>query len=346
MIDFDFALLRSIGLTQSIAAQLHSLPPSPAARLLRVTQVHRDAVAVHDGVREWSARPSQLSGHTLCVGDWVSGQDDDAGGFRLRERIEPVTHIARRTADGRRQGLASNVDTALLVMGLDNDFNLRRLERYLALVHAAGVAPVVVLTKADASSAAAERVAQTEARIRAGVPVLAVDGRSADAVQALAPWLGAGQTLILLGSSGAGKSTLTNTLTGAASSTGPVRADDSRGRHTTTARSLHLCPEGACIIDTPGLRALRPDAGEDELTASFEDIEALATLCQFRDCRHLQEPGCAVRDGVDPDRLHNFHKLLREVRRTEQTPLERIAERSKWKALMRSAAERGRQKHE
>lgn len=346
MIDFDFALLRSIGLTHAIAAGLHTLSSPPTARLLRVTQVHRDAVTVHDGVREAAAHPCGLDGHTLCVGDWVTGQDDGAGGWRLHERIEPVTHIARRTAQGRRQGLASNVDTALLVMGLDNDFNLRRLERYLALVHAAGVAPVVVLTKADAGSAAAERVAQAEDRIGSGIAVLAVDGRSGAAVQALAPWLGSGQTLILLGSSGAGKSTLTNTLTGSSASIGAVRLDDSRGRHTTTARSLHLCAGGACIIDTPGLRALRPDADAGALSACFEDIAALAARCQFRDCRHGLEPGCAVRDGVDPDRLHNYHKLLREVQRAEQTPLERIAERSRWKALMRSAAEKGRRKFE
>ena len=346
MIDFDFALLRSIGLTHAITTGLPALDSPSPARLLRVTQVHRDAVTVHDGVREASARPCLLDGHILCVGDWVTGQDDDAGGWRLHERVEPVTHIARRTAQGRRQGLASNVDTALLVMGLDNDFNLRRLERYLALVHAAGVAPVVVLTKADESSAAPERVAQAEARIRGGIPVLAVDGRSAQAVTALAPWLGIGQTLIVLGSSGAGKSTLTNTLTGTGASTGAVRLDDSRGRHTPTARSLHLCAHGACIIDTPGLRALRPEADEDALTASFEDIEALAAQCQFRDCRHNIEPGCAVREGIDPDRLHNYHKLLREVRRVEQTPLERIAERSRWKALTRSVADKGRRKYE
>lgn len=346
MIGFDFPLLRTIGLTQSIAGQLPSLSPLPGAAPLRVTQVHRNAVTVHDGLSEAPARPVQQLNDTLCVGDWVIGQRDDAGRWRLHQRLEPDTHIARRTAGARRQGLASNVDTALLVMGLDNDFNLRRLERYLALVHASRVVPVVVLTKADESDGVAERVAQTAARIQGGVPVLAVDGRSTTAHQALAPWLGAGQTLILLGSSGAGKSTLTNTLTGMSSVTGKVRADDNRGRHTTTARSLYPCQGGACIIDTPGLRALQPDGGEEELTASFADIDALAARCQFRDCGHQHEPGCAVRTGVDPDRLHNYHKLLREMRRVEQTPLERIAERAKWKALVRSVAQGGIRQHD
>lgn len=339
MIDFDFAVLRHIGLTHAIASQLAALNPAHDARLLRVTQVHRDAVTVHDGLREFRARPPQLSGHTLCVGDWVLG-----GELWLHERVDPLTQITRLTADGRRQPLASNVDTALLVMGLDHDFNLRRLERYLALAHAARVQPLVVLTKADESDSAAERCAQVRERVGAGIDVLALDGRSVDAARVLAPWLGSGQTLILLGSSGAGKSTLTNTLTGGASETGAVRMGDSRGRHTTTARSLHLCADGACIIDTPGLRALRPDADEEALTASFEDIETLAAQCQFRDCRHHEEPGCAVRGGVDPDRLRNYQKLLRDVRRAVQTPLERIAERAKWKTLVRSASERGRHK--
>lgn len=345
MIDFDFALLRTIGLTQAIAGSLHTLTDTPAcARLLRVTQAHRDAVTVHDGAQESQARPTQLAGHLLCVGDWVSGQPDGAGACLLHQRLEPVTQIARRTQDGRRQPLASNVDTALLVMGLDHDFNLRRLERYLALTHAAGVMPVVVLTKADQNAMSAERVAQTSARIGAAVPVLAVDGRSACTSTTLAPWLGAGQTVILLGSSGAGKSTLTNTLTGGASATGAVRADDSRGRHTTTSRSLHRCASGGCIVDTPGLRALCPDTDEETLTSAFEDIESLAAQCQFRDCQHGLEPGCAVREGVDPDRLRNYQKLLREARRAGQTPRDRIADRAKWKVLVRSVAARDRQK--
>ena len=346
MIDFDFALLRTIGLTQAIASQLPLIDHAPGLRLLRVTQVHRDSVTVHDGVRETRAHPSSLTGHLLCVGDWVTGRDDAAAGHWLHDRLDPSTHIARRTADGQRQPLASNVDTALLVMGLDHDFNLRRLERYLALVHAAGVAPVVVLTKADESGDAAARSEQVGDRIGATIPVVAADGRSEAAADLLAPWLGAGQTLILLGSSGAGKSTLTNTLTGGTHATGAVRADDSRGRHTTTARSLHVCANGACIIDTPGLRALRPDADEATLTASFADIDALAGLCQFRDCQHGLEPGCAVREQIDPDRLHNYQKLLRDARRLELTPLDRIAERAKWKALMRSAGLRGKQKRE
>src|SRR5206468_6677584 len=133
------------------------------------------------------------------------------------------------------------------------------------------------------------------------------------AAHALAGYVAPGRTLVLLGSSGAGKSTLTNTLLGAAvQDTGAVRQHDSRGKHTTTSRSLHRLPGGACVIDTPGLRTLRPDADEAALAGLFADVEALAGRCRFRDCRHAQEPGCTVREGVDADRLRNYHKLLRE----------------------------------
>lgn len=340
MMNIDFASLRTIGLTQAIASQLPALgEQSDGTRLARVTEVHRESATLHDGAAEFSART--LHGDDpLAVGDWVLA---DAAN-RISMRLEPASHIARRTADGTRQSLASNVDTALLVMGLDHDFNLRRIERYLALVHAAGVAPVIVLTKADVAPLADERLEQLRQRLPATVPAFALNGQSADAAAVLSPWLGAGQTLILLGSSGAGKSTLTNTLTGGSQATGGVREDDSRGRHTTTARSLHRCAAGACIIDTPGLRTLSPDADEDELTAAFEDIEALAGQCQFRDCGHHAEPGCAVRDAVDPDRLLNYHKLVREARRATQTPLDRIAERAKWKVLMKSAGARSKEK--
>ena len=345
MTDIDFESLRNIGLTQAIASQLHSL--DGAAQLVRVTQVHRDAANVHDGKRESPARVSQrlldaldVDAASLAVGDWALRDSE----HWLTARLEPSTHLARRTEDGRRQSLASNVDTALLVMGLDHDFNPRRMERYLALVHAAGVAPVVVLTKRDIGIDAEERVALMQRRFPASVPVFAVNALGDEPQRVLAPWLAPAQTLILLGSSGAGKSTLTNTLTGGTQATGGVRGDDSRGRHTTTARSLHLCAGGACIIDTPGLRALRLDADEEQLEAAFDDIDALAKLCQFRDCRHDTEPGCAVRGAVDQDRLRNYHKLLREVRRSQQTPLDRIADRAKWKVLIKSVAARDRHK--
>ncbi len=342
MIDFDFATLRTIGLTQAIAGQLHSLDHLPAdARLVRVTEVHRDRVTIHDGVAPSTVRTLPGDVPDLATGDWVLLHD----GF-VNARVPAVTHLARRNGDGRRQAIASNIDTALLVMGLDHDFNPRRLERYLTLVHAAGVAAVIVLTKCDIGVDVEQRLDQLRQRLPRGTPLFAVNALQAQAAETLAPWLAPGQTLILLGSSGAGKSTLTNTLSGSAQATGGVRDGDNRGRHTTTARSLHLCASGACIIDTPGLRNLQPDVDADDVAATFEDIDALARACQFRDCSHAEEPGCAVRGAVDPDRVRNYHKLLREARRAMQTPLDRIAERNKWKVVMRAAGLRGKNKRE
>jgi ribosome biogenesis GTPase len=350
MIDIDFELLRRIGFSQAIASQLHLLPQSASpARLVRVTEVHRDAVSVHDGTTQCSARalPRLLQSldDAIAVGDWMLAETGAGGECWLCARLAPLNRLARRSADGARQAIASNIDTALLVMGLDHDFNLRRMERYLAMVHAAGVAAVVVLTKADLAADTYECTAQLRQRLPGSVPIFALNTLAGDAAHALAPWLGSGQTLILLGSSGAGKSTLTNALSGGAQATGGVRDGDSRGRHTTTARSLHLCEGGACIIDTPGLRSMQPDADEDALTAAFADIDALAGQCQFRDCRHAAEPGCAVRNTVDADRLRNYHKLLREARRGSQTPLEKIAERAKWKVLVKAVGVRNREKN-
>jgi ribosome biogenesis GTPase len=369
MIEFDFERLRSLGLTPALANRAQAVAAEqddtegPSLQLFRLTEVHRDAVRLHDGVTEFPARA--LPGLTrrlideetaLAVGDWVLASHDEHLQTWVHERIAPLSHINRRDADGRRHPVVSNVDTALLVMGLDDDFNPRRLERYLALVHASGgengaVLPVVVLTKADVIArvpgALEDRVAALQGRMPAHVDLLAVDGTDPSTAERLSAYLGVGQTLVVLGSSGAGKSTLTNTLLGrVAQDTGAVREHDSRGKHTTTSRSLHRLPGGACVIDTPGLRTLRPDADEATLAASFGDIESLAGACRFRDCTHRGEPGCAVREGVAPDRVRNYHKLLREARRDTMSVLERQQQLSVWKQRGRGTRERMKLKRE
>lgn len=336
------------GLHDAAGAALAELEASPAGvQLARVVTVHRETVQLHDGDREFSARPhprlrSALDdrGTALAVGDWVLV---DPAESRVLARLTPQTHLVRRDADGRRHPLASNVDTALLVMGLDLDYSPRRLERFLALLAGSGVQPVVVLTKADlvapeASAAlAADEIDALHARVGPDVPVIAVNGTLPDAADKLAPWLSPGRTVVLLGSSGAGKSTLTNTLAGrAVQVTQQVREHDHRGQHTTTARVLHRLPGGACVIDTPGLRALRPDIDADGLAESFGDIARLAPSCRFRNCRHQDEPGCAVRETVHEDRLRNFHKLERELRRDTMTALEKRELVAGWKARSRS----------
>jgi ribosome biogenesis GTPase len=309
-------------------------------------------VELNDGRAEHRARPlprlarSLAEGGTaLAVGDWVLATVDPHGERWVTQQVPPSSHIARRDGDGRRHPLVSNVDTALLIMGLDADFNPRRLERFLALVHRDGIVPVVVLTKRDAAAPTDEvlnaRLDTLRGRVAAAVDVVAVNATHESAAQALQRYLGRGQTLVLLGSSGAGKSTLTNTLLGAAvQDTGAVRVNDGRGKHTTTSRSLHRVPGGACVIDTPGLRTLRPDTDAATLAGSYADVETLAGQCRFRDCQHADEPGCAVRDGVDADRLRNYHKLLREVRRETHTPLDRQKQAAIWKARGRAALAR------
>ena len=282
----------------------------------RVVAEHRGGFAVRTERDDRLAhvrgklREEELFGGMPTVGDWVAVVD--AGERYAIEAVLPRrTKVSRKTPwlKSDEHVLVANVDTIFIVTGLDGDFNVRRLERYLTLVHASGVAPIVVLTKAD---------------------IAAADPASAARFAHVAC---CGQTLVLLGSSGAGKSTLTNTLIGSAvQDTGAVREHDSRGMHTTTARSLHLLPGGACVIDTPGLRTLRPDIDEATLAASFGDVEALAPQCRFRDCRHGDEPGCAVREGIDPDRLRNFHKLLRETRRDSLTWVERRQQLAAWKS--------------
>lgn len=349
MIEVDITRLRAIGCTQSIAQALAGLQEESGTPM-RVTEVHRETIRVTDGERDLSARllprlQRSLSNDTLAVGDWVLCGIDAHGDAWVAARMPPLTQLVRRNASGGRQPLASNVDTALLLMGMDGDFNPRRIERYLALVKPAGIWPVIVLTKIDLAADPDARLDTLRERLPRDIAVHAVDARAPEAAVELAPYLGVGQTLVLLGSSGAGKSTLTNSLIGAdVQAIGAVRADDSRGRHTTTVRSLHRLSGGACVIDTPGLRGLRPDLDEDELGAAFDDIRTLAGQCRFRDCRHGDEPGCAVRAGVAADRLLNFQKMLREIRRDAMTPLQRREQLSVWKARGKDAALRMKMK--
>lgn len=353
----DFDALRRLGLHSSLVSQALSLSSDPGDRLMRVTEVQRDRCTLHDGWQSHEARlwpplqaRLQMQGDSLTVGDWVLMRPErlEAGWVVA---VLPTDHrLVRRDPSGQRQALVSHVDHALLVMTCGHDFNLRRLDRYLALVRLAEVDPVVVLTQADCHPDPAARVAAVQRHLGTAanaVPVLAVDGRQPQVSQTLAPWLQPGRTLVLLGSSGAGKSTLLNTLTapavgegeGSPQRTAAARMHDGRGRHTTTARSLHRCPSGACVIDTPGLRGLQLDADEADLARAFDDISTLAQHCRFRDCQHADEPGCAVRGQVSPERVLSWHKLQREARRQEQDALQRREQQAQWKARSKAARE-------
>ena len=351
--------LQRIGLTPVLMEHVLNLAAGCAEPVpMRVIEVQREGVLLHDGQTEQTARllPALRNALTeqadaIAVGDWVVAERNALGEWWVRLRAPPTRQLARRLHDGSdkatRAVIASNVDIALLVMGLDHDFNLRRLERYAAMVRMAGVDAVVVLTKKDVCPDAIERLREVQAVMPADVSTVTVDARGDEPALQLAPWLQAGVTLVLLGSSGAGKSTLTNALTGRdTQDTGANRQGDNRGRHTTTARSLHVTSQGACIIDTPGLRTLRLDGSAEGLDVAFGDIAALAQRCRFRDCRHEAEPGCVVRESVSAERLRNYAKLQREARRDSLTALERKAQLQSWKvrARARHARERsGRQ---
>ena len=332
---FDLRALRDIGLSHDTVQVALACPRPDGTRLARVIEIQRDHLVVHDGtdahaVQPWPALRAALDHErdSLVVGDWVwwraAASDVDRGW--VVARLPARNRVARRDPAGGRQGLVANIDTALIVMGLDGDFNLRRLDRFLVLAHSADARVVVVLTKADGCADRAAAIARVRTHLgdaRDDVVVLAVDGRAPAAAQALAPWLVRGSTLVTLGSSGAGKTTLTNTLTGAAALTGAVRTADERGQHTTTVRTLHRTEGGACLIDTPGLRQLWLDADADTLNDAFPEIGTLALRCRYRNCRHAQEPGCAVREQVPRERLVSFQKLLREANRESEDIFQR-----------------------
>lgn len=251
-----------------------------------------------------------------AVGDWVVVEPVAASDARIHAVLPRFSRFSRRAAGDatEEQLVAANIDVVFLVGGLDGDFNPRRIERYLVVASESGARPVIVLNKADLVPDPARHVAEVES-IAPGVAVHAVSAREANSMDVLRQYVAFGRTAALLGSSGVGKSTIVNRLVGYdLLRTQDVRITDSRGRHTSTARQMVLLEGGGILIDTPGMRELQLwDSGE-AFGDAFADIEALAASCRFRDCRHLQEPGCAVRAAVASGelstiRLESFHKL-------------------------------------
>jgi ribosome biogenesis GTPase len=261
--------------------------------------------------RSLAAQRTDLPG----VGDFVALRQSSGDGPGLIEAILPRTSAFIRKAAGetRPQLVAANVDFVFIVMALDGDFNLQRLQRYLALVAESGAAPVIVINKADISHVATEISGQI-ADIAAGVPMHIVSARSSSSIVELEPYFQGNSTIALVGSSGAGKSTMTNQLLGQElQATQAVRSHDSRGRHTTTHRQLFIRPQGGAIIDTPGMRGLELWEPSKSVAIDFDDIEVLAAQCRFRNCRHENEPACAVRaalasGALDADRFALFVK--------------------------------------
>jgi len=343
-------------------------------RPARVVAVHKETSIVRDGGSV--DRPAGVSGRFRfealapsdypAVGDWVALEADAAGAgvgdtaviaavlprrssFR-RSAADATRRTAGHLAD--EQVIATNIDVALIVAGLDGDFNLRRLERYLAVAWSSGVSPVVVLNKADIATDLRGHMVAVEA-IAPGVPIVPLSALTGEHLGDLLPHLRAGTTSVVLGSSGVGKSTLLNALLGEQrQATSAVREDDSRGRHTTTHRELFLLPGGALLIDTPGIRSLEVAGADEGVEAAFDDILDLAAGCRFSDCHHAGEPGCAVRGAIADGRLsieryRSHEKLERELAHAERKgdPRAQAEERRRWKVIHKSVNEHMQRKY-
>ena len=315
--------MRSLG-WRPFFAQQTSVEDLAELTPVRVVEVHRTGFHVLGDGLDQMVPP----GLPATVGDWL--MLDRAGTpLRLLERLS--LFLRRAPGTGREaQLIAANVDTGFIVTSCNQDFNVARLERYLALAFEAGVTPVILLTKADLVDDA--DTFETRARaISDRAEVVALNALSADPVTKLAPWCRRGQTVAFLGSSGVGKSTLVNALLeGEATDTAAIREDDSKGRHTTTRRQMFFTESGAAILDTPGMRELQMTDVEDGISQVFSDLAELATACKFNDCAHETEPGCAVRAAIDAgeidaSRLARWKKLMAEERFNTATLAERRA---------------------
>ncbi len=313
----------------------HQINPDSEADMLpvRVTEVHRKGLhIVGDGIDTLLPPDGDVT-----VGDWLLVEPTPPHSNRLLERKSLIKRRAPGT-DRRLQLIAANIDTAFIVSSCNADFNVARLERYIALAFEANVSPVIILTKLDLCTEPDGYVRDASA-ISPLVPVVALDARGNEPKTQLAIWCKPGQTVAFIGSSGVGKSTLTNALSGTESiETQTIREDDAKGRHTTTRRQLHIVPGGCLLLDTPGMRELQMTDAEGGVAAVFSDLEALASRCRFGDCQHASEPGCAVRtaiaDGtVDSERVQRWHKLAAENRFNSATLAER---RSKGRSLSKN----------
>ena len=261
-----------------------------------------------------------------AVGDWVAVRPTPGEATGTIEAILPRrTKFSRKVAGEltEEQIVAANIDTVFIVMGLDGDYNPRRLERYLLLARESGSRPVVILNKADVADHLAEDMDEIQA-LGVGIPVHAISAKQGTGIEVIISYLGPGKTGALLGSSGAGKSTLVNALLGEEKfKTRDVRAHDSRGRHTTRHRNLIVLPDHkGLLVDTPGMRELQLWTQSETANESFDDIVALAAGCHFTDCRHKGEPRCAVKQAVEEgtlaaSRLEGFLKLQEEVETLE-----------------------------
>lgn len=294
---------------------------------VRVTAVTRAGLQVMGADIDTVLPPNR----DVAVGDWLLfDAERPAHSARLDRKS-----LMKRKAAGRityEQLIAANIDTAFIVTSCNADFNVARIERFIALVLDAGVTPVIVLTKPDLAEAPLRYEAEAIA-ISPLAEVVMLDARGDAPKTALAKWCAPGQTIAFLGSSGVGKSTLTNALAGTDVVTQDIREDDARGRHTTTHREIHLVPNGPAILDTPGMRELQLTDVAGGISELFEDIEEIAATCKFRDCKHEGEPGCAVRAALDDGRLDQARfERWRKLKAEDEANTETVHEKRKREA--------------
>lgn len=309
---------------------------------VRVSSVHRSRIAYMS-----EAGPGEVpaDARDVAVGDWIIVDEG-----RMDRVLPRLTELKRRAAGevGMAQLVAANVDTLGIVTSCNADFNVARLERYLALAAQGGCLPLIILTKADQCDDP-EGYRREAERISPLVTALAVNAKDADEAARLAPWCREGQTLALVGMSGVGKTTLQNHLTWEEDRTGAIREDDARGRHTTTSRVMRATKWGGWLIDTPGMRELGLAEAGEGIAQVFADIAELAEGCRFRDCAHESEPGCAVlaaieRGEVEADRVARWRKLLREDQINAESVREARARQKAQQKVYNSGAQRGRHK--
>ena len=325
----------------------------------RVSVVHGDRYRLYTANGELQAEAigallyrAERSGWP-AVGDWVAAQLVGPDQAMVHAVLPRRTMFSRRASGDREQEqvIAANIDLVLIVCGLDQEFNLRRIERYMTLAHASGAGAAIVLNKCDVCQDLSARIEEA-ASIAGEAPVLAIAARSAHGIEPVLRLVAPGVTMALLGSSGVGKSTLVNQLLGVDRQTvQDVRESDSRGRHTTTYRELLPLPQGGALVDTPGMRELQLWAGQDSLDSAFTEVAALASRCRFRDCSHTVEAGCALQAAIlagelDPSRWQSYQKLRAEIAWHERQadPQAALALKQKWKRIHK--AMRVRYQHE
>ena len=322
----------------------------------RITAVHRDrfeiVTAQGFGMAKLKTKEYYLEGETFpTVGDYVTVDWQGESESLILSTLPRKTFFSRRdpTPGRGEQAVAANFDTVFILQSVNNDFNPNRLERYLTLVYQSGGTPVILLTKTDLTFDYFTMLSRIE-RVAVGVPVYPISAVTGDGLAALDPYFTPGQTVVFLGSSGVGKSSLLNALAGKElMATGGIREDDSKGRHTTTHRELFLLPNGAMVVDTPGMREL----GMWDVTAgigqSFADVEVFLGRCKFSDCKHQNEPGCAIRAAIasgelSKERWEHYHKLKSEAKYSDDKAAYLRQKTDKFKAITIENRKKGKKR--